>query len=72
VRRVFLGSPAETAGLQPDDELLQIDGQPVKADLNDVAPRIRGAAGTVVKIKVRKKDGTEVELAITRQPIHLP
>ena len=33
VREVFAGSSAASAGLQPGDELLQIDGQAVKADV---------------------------------------
>ena len=72
VRKVFAETPAESAGLQPGDELRQIDGWPANGDLAGVVKRIHGKAGTVVKIKVRKKDGTEVELAITRRPIYLP
>jgi hypothetical protein len=71
VRHVFTGSPALTAGLQEGDELLQIDGKPAKAD-EDITKRIRGASGTVVKIKVRKKDGEEVELSFTRAELQLP
>jgi hypothetical protein len=70
VYRVIAGSPALAAGLQEGDELLQVDGKAAKADAEDITKRIRGAAGTVVKIKVRKKDGKEVELAITRRELH--
>ena len=71
VRAVFAGSPAASAGLQPGDELRQIDGQAVKADLADVVQRIRGPADAAVKIKVRKKDGKEIELAIPRRRFQL-
>jgi C-terminal processing protease CtpA/Prc len=72
VQHVLAGSPAESAGLQPGDELREIDGQPLKGNLEEVVKRIRGEADTVVKIKVRRKDGTEVELAIPRRTIALP
>ncbi len=71
VRRVIPGSSGQSAGLQPGDELREIDGQPVSADLEDIVMRVRGDADTIVKIKVRKQDGTEVELAIPRWPIVL-
>ena len=70
VRDVIADSPAESAGLQVEDELQQINGQAVKGALDDVTKRIHGAAGTVVKLKVRKRDGKMVDLAIRRQPIH--
>jgi carboxyl-terminal processing protease len=72
VRKSLPDSPAESANLQAGDELLQIDGQPMNEGLKGVVKMIRGDAGTVVKLKVRKKDGTEVDLAVPRRPIHLP
>ncbi len=66
------GSPAEKAGLRGGDELLQIDRQPVPGKLFEVVLKLRGAAGTLVGVKVRRKDGTEAELAITRGPIQVP
>ncbi len=72
VVKVFAGLPAESAGLQSGDELRQIDGQPLKGDLQEVVRSLAGKVDTVVKINVRKKDGTEVELAIPRRPIHFP
>ena len=70
--KVFAKSPAESAGLQPGDVLLQIDGQPAKGTVEDAVKSIRGAAGTIVKIKLQKKDGTEVEVSIPRKPISFP
>jgi C-terminal processing protease CtpA/Prc len=69
---VFPGSPAAAAGLKEGDQLLQVDGQAVKADFEEIAKRIGGPAGTVVKLKVRKADGNEVELAITRRELPYP
>jgi hypothetical protein len=72
VQKVIAGSPAGSAGLQPGDEVLQIDGRPVSGDIEEASKGARGKVDTVVKIKVRKKDGTEVDLAIRRRPFHLP
>ncbi len=72
VPNVFPGSPAERAGLRPGDELLQIDGHPLPRELTDVVHKLRGAAGTVVKVTGRRRDGTEFQCAITRGPIQIP
>ena len=72
VRKVFPKSPAESAGMESGDLLLEIDGHPLKGSTEEAVKSIRGEAGTVVKIKVRKKDGTAVEIAITREPLSFP
>jgi carboxyl-terminal processing protease len=72
VMNVFTDSPAESAGLRPGDELLQVDGQSVNANIDEVANRISGPAGSVVKLKVHTKDGKDVDLAISRRPIQIP
>jgi carboxyl-terminal processing protease len=72
VQRVFAGSPAKSAGVQPDDELQLIDGKSVTGDINDASKMIRGAADTTVEIKVRKKEGAVVAMHIKRRPLELP
>jgi C-terminal processing protease CtpA/Prc/beta-lactamase regulating signal transducer with metallopeptidase domain len=69
---VFPGSPAERAGLRRGDEVLEIDRHPVPKELSDVVHKLRGAAGTVVHVKGRRKDGTEFQCEITRGPIQIP
>ena len=69
VKDVIFESPAQTAGVQAGDELLQIDGKPVQGNIDAAAKSIRGEVNTVVRIRVRKKDGTEVEMSVTRKPI---
>jgi hypothetical protein len=69
VFKVMSESPAESAGLQPGDELREIDGMPVGGNLDVAANGLRGDVDAVVKIKVRKENGTEVELALPRRPI---
>ncbi|MDY6781991.1 MAG: S41 family peptidase [Cyanobacteriota bacterium] len=55
------GSPAEAAGLQPLDRILEIDGIPTKnLTLDEAANRMRGPAGTSVRLTVERsgKAGT--------------
>jgi carboxyl-terminal processing protease len=48
---VLPGTPAEKAGLKPDDEIVSIDGiKRDKWDLDEVVRRIRGEEGTQVTI----------------------
>lgn len=65
--------PAHKAGLKIGDEILEIDGQDAaKKNSNDVSKLLKGQAGTVVKLKVRrygKKDPFSLE--ITRQKIKI-
>jgi carboxyl-terminal processing protease len=50
------GGPAQKAGLQKDDVILEIDGKST-ADMSDeaVVSRIRGERGTPVKLKIERK-----------------
>ena len=46
----FKNSPAEKAGLKPNDEILKVDGKSVEGlDLNKATLKIRGKKGTKVK-----------------------
>jgi hypothetical protein len=50
VQLVNEGSPAERAGIQAGDIIVTIDGQPAGVDLQSVVNRIRGPAGTPVRL----------------------
>ncbi|MRX72215.1 PDZ domain-containing protein [Bacillus lacus] len=51
----FKNSPAEKAGLRPNDQILKIDGKSVEGlDLNATVLRIRGKKGTSVLIEVHR------------------
>ncbi|NOX64193.1 MAG: S41 family peptidase [Chloroflexi bacterium] len=65
--------PAARAGVQKDDILIAIDGQPLPqpADLDDATNRLRGEVGSVVRITVLR-DGKELEFEIRREQIELP
>lgn len=66
-------SPALKAGLRAGDVILAVDGQPTQGrELTDVVKRIVGKPGTDVKLKVRRPDGKEEELTVTRAAVRLP
>lgn len=64
-------SPAEKAGIQPGDKILEIDGQRTSTmSLIEATFKIRGAAGTVVKLLVLHEGENEpVEISIVRAEI---
>ena len=65
-------SPALKAGVRPGDVILDVDGQSVAGlDLRAIVKRVVGASGTVVRLKLARRDGVEVVLDITRGPITL-
>jgi carboxyl-terminal processing protease len=48
------GSPAERAGLRAGDLIVKIDDQSVSQDLSGAMSRVRGRAGTMVHLTVRR------------------
>ncbi|MFL5686764.1 MAG: S41 family peptidase [Chloroflexota bacterium] len=68
---VFDGSPAEKAGLVPDDVIVAVDGKRTEgASIDDVASWVRGEAGSTVKITIRHgTDGAERTLSIARADV---
>jgi len=68
---VFRGSPAEVANLRPGDIIVAVDGQATAGqNLDDVASRIRGEAGSTVVLTVQSGiDGPERELTIVRAEV---
>ena len=68
------GSPAEAAGLLPDDVITMVDGVPLKGmNLPDAVGKIRGPKGTTVKLTVDRKGATEpLEVSIVRDAIKVP
>ncbi|MFE8701636.1 S41 family peptidase [Cytobacillus sp. FJAT-54145] len=52
----FKDSPAEKAGLKPNDEILSVDGESVEGlDLYEATLKIRGEKGTKVKLEIARK-----------------
>lgn len=69
----FKNSPAEKAGLKPNDEILKVDGKSVEGlDLNKATLKIRGKKGTKVKLEIARKGLKEpLTIDVTRDEIPL-
>jgi carboxyl-terminal processing protease len=68
---VFDGSPAEAAGLEPDDIILEVDGRSTAGrTIDEVADWVRGEAGTSVELIVRHGDsGPQRTVKIVRADV---
>jgi carboxyl-terminal processing protease len=68
---VFRGSPAEAADLQPGDIIVAVEGEPtLDQDLDEVASRIRGEAGSTVSVTIQRGvDGPERTIDIERAEV---
>lgn len=70
--RVFPDSPAARGGLENGDLILTIDGEPTQPlSVSDAVDRIRGEAGTIVVLGVRREE-EDLELRITRGDVIVP
>jgi carboxyl-terminal processing protease len=66
------GTPAERAGLQRDDIIVEVDGQDIRGQtIDEVTANVRGPAGTDVTLKVDRA-GTVFDVAITRAAVVVP
>ena len=72
VVKVFDGSPAAEAGIQPDDILYKVKGEEVTGeDLSLVVTDLKGEEGTDVEISMMR--GTDVlDFTLTRRSIEVP
>jgi carboxyl-terminal processing protease len=66
------GSPADRAGIQPADTILQIDGVSTQGlSLDEAAERMRGPAGTPVTLTLEREGKAASDLKVTRDRIAL-
>lgn len=68
------GSPAERAGIRARDVIVNIDGQDIdhRVTLTDVVAKIRGKAGTTVRMKVAREGEDQIlELTLRRERIEI-
>lgn len=73
VAEPMAGSPAMEAGLRAGDSILAIDGESTEGmKVEDAVGRIRGMAGTEVRLSIGRDGGAPFEVAIIRQAIVLP
>lgn len=66
------GSPAEAAGIQSRDRILEINGVPTKdISLDEAAARMRGPIGTYVTLRVARGQTEPQEIKLVRDRIAL-
>ncbi len=66
------GSPAEAAGILPQDEILEINGTPTNTiSLDEAAARMRGNVGSQVALKVGRSDAPAFEVSVKRDRIEI-
>lgn len=70
----YKGSPADKAGIRPDDRIVEIEGKDAKGMTSQkVSDLLRGDPGSTVRLKVKKFPGEEVvDLRIKRERITIP
>jgi carboxyl-terminal processing protease len=66
------GSPADKAGIQPRDRILQIEGVSTdKLTLDEAAAKMRGPIGSLVTLLIERDGGTQKEVRLMRDRIAL-
>lgn len=67
------GTPADLAGLKPEDTILEIDGESAaEITLEGAVTKIRGKRGTTVKLLIRRGEEEPFLVSIKRATIHVP
>lgn len=65
-------SPAERAGLKPNDQILKVNEEDiVNIGFIEAVEKVRGPIGSQVKLRVRR-DGIEFDVEVTRAKISVP
>jgi C-terminal peptidase prc len=66
---VFPGSPAEQAGLQPHDNILAVDGQPVFDEQGNRRNILRGPEGSTITLDVQTPGQEARQVSVTRASV---
>ena len=72
VIEAMIDSPAFKAGLKSGDQILAVDGKPVKGlEVDKAVSLIRGKPDTIVKLKIARGGKNVFDVALTRQVIQV-
>lgn len=67
------GTPADRAGLKSGDVVIGVDGSPTAGqNLDAIVKKIRGKAGTSVKLDIKSPGQAAREVVVTREKIKVP
>jgi carboxyl-terminal processing protease len=74
IQSVIPGGPADRAGLRSGDHVLAVDGTPTGGqDVGTIVGRIRGAAGTTVKLTIlHQGESSPIVVSIVRETVVVP
>jgi carboxyl-terminal processing protease len=69
----FEGGPADTAGLRPNDIVLQVDETPIEnMSIYEAIALILGPAGTEVRLTILREGQEPLEVSVVRAQIDIP
>jgi len=68
------GTPAERAGIQPEDIITHLDGEPLQGlTIAQVADKMRGPSNSIVRLRIMRAGRADpLQLAIVRDTIRVP
>jgi len=70
---VIENTPAEKAGIKPNDQIIKVDGTDILDEpLGMVVQKIRGLEGTKVRLTIRREGTDDFELELVRVDIDTP
>ncbi len=71
VSRIKIGSPAAMAGMQAEDDILELDGQPVGSNISpeQLAAKLGGKEGTQIVITLGRRNVGEIQAILVRERI---
>ena len=73
IGEAIVGFPADKAGLKKQDIITEVNGtQTSSLTLDDAIGKIRGPAGSTVKLKIVRDKSQTLDFSIGRQTINLP
>ncbi len=73
IAQPYKGSPADKAGLKIGDKIVSINGKSAEGfTVEDVSSRLKGEAGTSVRLELERLDSTRYKAKIERERIAIP